>query len=171
MRRLIWGFAGRTYHIVGNLMLRLIYLFFVWICQQPCMLTDLIWFGASISETLFHWDVTQHYAKFPSTKIYNTNIIMSQCIWFPTMWYVRPAKPQISLRILAVWSEPLLVAWVFYDCLATDLTPFGVSKLKMRLRMLVWVYLCQNVTLLEILCTGSIASNRLSITQFNIKKR
>ena len=25
MRRLIWGFAGRTYHIVGNLMSRLIY--------------------------------------------------------------------------------------------------------------------------------------------------
>ena len=25
MRRLIWGFAGRTHHIVGNLMLRLNY--------------------------------------------------------------------------------------------------------------------------------------------------
>ena len=24
----------------------------------------------------------------------------------PTMWYVRPAKPQISLRIRAVYSEP-----------------------------------------------------------------
>ena len=32
---------------------------------------------------------------------------------FPTMWYVRPAKPQISLRICTVWSEPLLVAWIF----------------------------------------------------------
>ena len=31
---------------------------------------------------------------------------------FPTMWYVRPSKPQISLRICAVWSEPLLVAWL-----------------------------------------------------------
>ena len=28
---------------------------------------------------------------------------------FPTMWYVRPAKPRISLRIRAVWPEPLLV--------------------------------------------------------------
>ena len=28
---------------------------------------------------------------------------------FPTMWYVRPAKPQISLRICTVCSEPLLV--------------------------------------------------------------
>ena len=28
-------------------------------------------------------------------------IYMSQCMRFPTMWYVRPAKPQISLRIRA----------------------------------------------------------------------
>ena len=34
---------------------------------------------------------------------------------FPTMWYVRPAKAQTSLRTRAVWSEPLLVAWLFYD--------------------------------------------------------
>ena len=27
---------------------------------------------------------------------------MNQCMRFPTMWYVRPAKPQTSLRILAV---------------------------------------------------------------------
>ena len=27
---------------------------------------------------------------------------MSQCMRFPTMWFVRPAKPQISLRIRAV---------------------------------------------------------------------
>ena len=44
------------------------------------------------------------------------NTHKSQCMRFPTMWYVRPAKPQISLRIRPVWSEPLLVAWVFYDC-------------------------------------------------------
>ena len=71
------------------------------------------------------------------------------------MWYVRPAKPQISLRIRAVWSEPLLVAWVFYDCKATDWTPFGVSKLKRRVQRLVRVYTCQNATLLEISWTGS----------------
>ena len=28
---------------------------------------------------------------------------------FPTMWYVRPAKPPISMRICAVSSEPLQV--------------------------------------------------------------
>ena len=46
----------------------------------------------------------------------NGNNNLSQCMRFPTMWYVRPAKPQISLRIRAVWSEPLIVAWVFNDC-------------------------------------------------------
>ena len=44
------------------------------------------------------------------------NSYFSQCMRFPIMWYVRPAKPQISLCIYAVWSEPLLIAWVFYDC-------------------------------------------------------
>ena len=34
----------------------------------------------------------------PNINVYN----MSQCMRFPTMWYVRPAKPQISLRIRAV---------------------------------------------------------------------
>ena len=58
-------------------------------------------------------------SKSPSCGIYN----MSQCMRFPTMWYVWPAKPQTSLRIRAVWSEPLQVAWIFYDCKATDRTP------------------------------------------------
>ena len=74
---------------------------------------------------------------------------------FPTMWYVRPAKPQISLRIRAIQSEPLLVAWIFYECWATDQTSFGIFELKMRLHRLVWVYTCQNATLLEITCHGS----------------
>ena len=30
------------------------------------------------------------------------NFDMSQCMRFPTIWYVRPAKPQTSLRIRAV---------------------------------------------------------------------
>ena len=53
---------------------------------------------------------------------------------FPTMWYVRPAKTQISLRRHAVWSEPLLVAWILYACYAIDWTSFR------RLHRLVWVY-------------------------------
>ena len=81
---------------------------------------------------------------------------MGRDMSFPTMWYVRPAKPQISLRIRAVWSEPLLVAWIFYDCLATDWTSFVVSKLKGRVHRLVWVYSCQKATLLEITCHSSL---------------
>ena len=64
-------------------------------------------------------------------------------------------QPQISLRICAVWSEPLLVAQIFYDCYATDRTSFGVSMLKRRLHWLVCVYTCQNATLLEISCHSS----------------
>ena len=75
--------------------------------------------------------------------------------WDLTMWYVRPAKPQISLHIHTVWSESLLVAWIFYECKATDWKPFGVSKVQRRLAMSVWVYTCQNATLLEITCRGS----------------
>ena len=80
---------------------------------------------------------------------------MSRDMRFPTMWYVRPAKPQISLRIRAVWSEPLLVAWIFYECWATEWTSFGVSKFKRRLQRLVLVYSCHNTKLLEITCHGS----------------
>ena len=97
---------------------------------------------------------------------------LSQCMRFPTMWYVRSAKPQISLRIRAVWSEPLPVAWIIYDCYATDWTSFGVSKLNRRLYRLVWVYTCQNATLLEITCHGSFIDNktdyfRSSFERFN----
>ena len=84
---------------------------------------------------------------------------LSHDMRFPTMWYVRPAKAQTSLRIRAVWSESLLVAWIFYECKANDWTAFGVSKLKRRLHRLLWVYTCQNTTLLEITCRGSFICN------------
>ena len=80
---------------------------------------------------------------------------LSSGMRFPTMWYVLPAKPQISLRLCTVWSEPLLVACIFFECLATDITTFGDSKLQRRLHRLVWVDTCQNATLLEITCRGS----------------
>ena len=32
----------------------------------------------------------------------NLKLHMSQCMRFPTIWYVRPAKAQTSLRIRAV---------------------------------------------------------------------
>ena len=61
----------------------------------------------SLALTLSPW-------HFPD--ISGTYLQMSRDMRFPTMWYVRPTKPQTSLRIRAVWSEPLLVAWIFYEC-------------------------------------------------------
>ena len=91
----------------------------------------------------------------PEDRFSHDEAHLSRNIRFPTMWYVRLAKAQTSLCIRAVWSEPLLVAWIFYDYQATDQTTFGVYKLKRRLHRLVWVYTCQNATLLEITCRGS----------------
>ena len=88
-------------------------------------------------------------------QCFSRKLYMSHDMGFPTMWYMRPTKSQISLRIRAGWSEPLLVAWIFYECWATDRASFGVSKLNRRLHRLVWVYTCQNTTLLEITCHGS----------------
>ena len=89
---------------------------------------------------------------FPESRLLH----MSHDMGCPTMWYVLPAKAQTSLRIHTVWSEPLLVTWIFYEYWATDRTSFGVCKLKRRLHMLIWLYTCQNATLLEITCHGSI---------------
>ena len=53
---------------------------------------------------------------------------MSRDIRFPTMWYVRPAKAQTCLRIRAVWSEPWLVAWIFYECYWSNIMSLRLSK-------------------------------------------
>ena len=71
------------------------------------------------------------------------------------MWYVRPAKSQISLRICAVLSEPFLVARIFSECQATGRTSLGVSNLKGRPHRLAQVYTCQNATRLEIIYATS----------------
>ena len=64
----------------------------------------------------FEWSFKTGFTVFTHYHTHALISHMSQSMRFPTMLYVRPAKPQISLRIHAVWSEPLLVAWVFYDC-------------------------------------------------------
>ena len=83
---------------------------------------------------------------------YELYLQMSRYMRFLTMWYVQ----RVSLRIRAVWSEPLLVVWIYYEYLATAQTAFWLSKLKRRLHRLVWIYTCQNATLLEITSHGSI---------------
>ena len=125
-------------------------------CKQAAVWSP--WRDVTILITLRH-EVITTWAKrqLPraSSRLWKKTATMSRDIRFPTMWYMRPAKTQISLRIHSVWSEPLLVAWIFYACYATDWTSFGVSKLKRRLHRLVWVYTCQNDTLLEITCRCS----------------
>ena len=66
--------------------------------------------------------------RFCQLSIWCFGSNISQCMRFPTMCFVQPAKPQISLRI-------------------------RVSKLHRRLQRLVRVYTC--VTLLAISCHGS----------------
>ena len=55
-----------------------------------------------------------HLYSTSTANLYGTGWLvinkMSRDMRFLTMWYVRPAKPQISLHIRAVKSEPLLVA-------------------------------------------------------------
>ena len=60
---------------------------------------------------------------------------------------------QFAQRLLYSLSEKVNIL-IFYEFKASDRTSFGVSKFKRRLRRLVWVYTCQNATLLEITCRG-----------------
>ena len=60
------------------------------------------------------WQEPLNKLLFPNPK--ESLYEMSQCMGFPTMRYVRPAKAEISLHIRAVWSEPLLAAWIFCEC-------------------------------------------------------
>ena len=52
---------------------------------------------------------------------------------------------------------------------ATDWTSFRVSKLKRRLHRLVWVYSCQNGTLLEITCCVSIVYKHPSVASATVR--
>ena len=43
---------------------------------------------------------------------------LSSYLRFSTMWYVQPTKTPICMGIPSVWSEPLLVASIFYRLLS-----------------------------------------------------
>ena len=61
-------------------------------------------------------------------------------------------QPAHTHSLIRAFASHLNIVWV----LSYWLNTFGVSKLKRRLQRLVWVYTCQNATLLEITCHGSI---------------
>ena len=48
------------------------------------------------------------------------------------MCFVRPAKPQISLPIRAVWSHPLLVAQIIYSMSFTLQTENHLELLSLK---------------------------------------
>ena len=68
-------------------------------CRSECILMGIIGF---LNELSWGRDISKEH--------------LSRGMGFPTKWYVRPAKPQFSLRIRTVWSEPLLVARTLYEC-------------------------------------------------------
>ena len=106
-------------------------------------------------DTSFAGPTFQHDTCMQKLKHCLLRSYMSRDMRFPTTWYVPPAKPQISLRIRAVWSEPFLVAWILLKFQATNQTSSGISMPRRRLHRLVWVHARRNATLLEITCCGS----------------
>ena len=60
-----------------------------------------------------------------------------------------------TCRLIGAFASRLNILWM--------LTVFGVSKLKKRLHRFVWVYTCQNTTLLEVTFRGSIIPKVLSL--------
>ena len=73
-------------------------------CRPRSVSSD--WSGCSLFAILTN--VLQIYA------LITNSLQMSLDPRFPTMLYAGPAKAQTSLRIWAVWSEPLPVTWIFY---------------------------------------------------------
>ena len=66
---------------------------------------------------------------------------------YPTMWYVQPAKPQISACAYAQADQSLCkLLENSMTVKQADQTSFGISKLKRRLHRL-----AQDTTLLEII--------------------
>ena len=130
----------------------------VWLSLRLCK-SWLSWrWGKSSLMFFFAWKQSQHvnlWCLYNNCRGKELPESMSHNMRFPTMWYLRPLKTQISLHIRAYWSESLLGSWIVYDSKATDRTSFEVSMLKRRLHRIAWVYTCQNATLLETTCRGS----------------
>ena len=93
----------------------------IWSCKvgqgQPGIIicADLVW----LTSLILHYYLTRPLAfwfKRWFLKCLTLYGVPIRDMRLPTMWYVWPVKPEISMRIRAVWSEPLLVVWIFYEC-------------------------------------------------------
>ena len=79
----------------------------------------------------------------------NIDTHLRQCMRFPTMWYVQPAKPLLVVEystIVKLLTELHLEFLSLKDAAEVSLKDAAEA---------VQVYTCQNATLLEITCTGS----------------
>ena len=121
-----------------------------------------IWHTDAVSERIFSKKLIlkkvsrrQKHEKLPSMQrvkiwliIEPVHEISNNVVWATSKASDQPAHTRSLIRAFASRLSIL-------DCKATDWIQFGVSKLKRRLQRLVWVYNCQNGTLLEITCHGS----------------
>ena len=74
--------------------------------------------------------------------------ISNNVVWLTSKGSDQPVHKH---SLIGAFASRLNILWI----LSYWLNIFGVSKLKRRLHRLVWVYSCQNATLLEITCHGS----------------
>ena len=80
---------------------------------------------------------------------------MSHLMTKPTKWHVCPAKTQISLGILPVWSESSLSTWRKLGSLATRWVHREDSDQTGQMPRLIWVFAGCTVILLVSSCRGS----------------
>ena len=72
--------------------------------MNPDQRSRLKWVHIVIEATKVHQQIKNHPIFEPLHDI-SKNVVI-----------VKPGKAQTSLPICTVWSEPLLVAWLFYEC-------------------------------------------------------
>ena len=77
MRRLVWAFAGRTYHIVGNLMSRLNYVVVFYTKTEFKSLRN------SQSSTVYEWSLC-YSANFESAEILKYPFVVEKISMFDT---------------------------------------------------------------------------------------
>ena len=67
-------------------------------------------------------------------------LYLSRLTTKPTKWHLRPAKTQINLGILPVWSETLLSTWGKLRSLAIIRAHSEASEQTGRMPRLIWVF-------------------------------
>ena len=133
MRRLVWAFAGRTYHIVGNLMLQLH-------LRKPRVLTPLrslrkerrgvstlglrrwlqLIYGkihflrqTLLFVTIFPWINSSENTCFPSEVMTATEATIGEFIWVPFLPIIDGNIRVLTIAYKQKWPFPLLFAKLY----------------------------------------------------------